>query len=220
MKDQGTGGFNGPFLNGDPNNFAYGDGTYYQASGATYSTGLATVDQFWLNDATATYANGCYWFGGYMGGNPFGSFWLTLYGENATVGIFDKFCTADANSTGVPADILGAGSSASAGDIVLSAEPVPNQPGIFFHAANAAQIPFGCSFLCATGDIVRGGVQLGAGNVASYAYDASDGARNDLGPFVGQLRRFQYWYRDPLGASACGGATFNTSNALAGTIPP
>jgi hypothetical protein len=63
LQVQGTGGFNGPFLCGDPNNYPYGDGTYYQNPGAI-GTGLGTLDQFWLNDTSGTYANGCYWFGG------------------------------------------------------------------------------------------------------------------------------------------------------------
>ena len=46
LEDQGSGGFNGPTLTGDPNNFAYGDGTYYQSSGAYAGTGLGTVDFF------------------------------------------------------------------------------------------------------------------------------------------------------------------------------
>jgi hypothetical protein len=131
-----------------------------------------------------------------------------------------KYCAANANSTGAPADIASSGgNSASSGTVSMLSAPVPNQPGIFFHAANQAQAPFGCSFLCATGNVIRGAVITGAGNLATYTYDNSD-AKHSLGAFAGQTRSFQYWYRDPMNSANCGGATFNTSNALSGTITP
>jgi len=220
LNDQGAGGFNGPFLNGDPNNYAYGDGTKYQNSGAAYGTGLGTVDQFWLTDPSLSYANGCYWFGGYTGGNPFASFWLVLDGDKDCGGNdYPKFCSANNNSTGAPADLTGSGgTSASSGTITMTSAPVPNQPGIFFHAANQNSIPFGCSFLCATGGTVRGSVTGGVANVATYTYDNSD-AKHTISTLG--TRSFQYWYRDPMNAGNCaGGATFNTSNGVTGTITP
>jgi hypothetical protein len=225
LNDQGTGGFNGPLLNGDPNNYAYGDGTYYQNSGATYATGLGTLDQFWLSNVTGgacTYVNGCYWFGGYTGGNPFGSFWLVLSGDNgAGSGTGTKYCVANANSTGAPADIVmkQKGSATGTPPYIFSASPVPNQPGIFFFANNQAQVAFGCSFLCATGGIVRGAVVSPVANRAEYTYDGTP--RHTLVGLGGQKRNFQFWYRDPMGAGMCaGGATFNTSNALNVIINP
>ncbi len=212
LDDLGAGGFNGPMLNGDPNNFPYGDGTYYQNSGATLSTGLGTQDQFWLADPSATIANGCYWFGGYPGGNPFGSWWLLLGGDNGGNDCDStKYCIATSNSTGAPADIGLAGTQ----PLALVSAPVPNQPGIFFHALNQTQLPFGNGFLCATGQIVRGAVVVGAGNVATYAYDGSD-SKHLLGAYVGQTRNFQHWYRDPMG----GGSGFNLSNALSILVGP
>jgi hypothetical protein len=220
LQDGGSGGFNGPFLDGDPNNFAYGDGTYYQAGG--YGTGLGTRDQFWISDPTATYANGCYWFGGYPAGAPFGSFSLVLGGKSGGGGgPGTKYCVANNNSTGNPADLSSAGSaSSSAGNLTLTSAPVPNQNSIFFHAANQAQVPFGCSFLCATGNIIRGAIVLASSNSASYTYNNSD-AKHNLGGFVGQTRNFQHWYRDPMGAGSCAsGDTFNTSNAMSIAILP
>ncbi len=70
-----------PLLAGDPNNYAYGDGTYYQNSGASSATGLGTLDQFWLSDAAATISNGCYWMEGYTKYQPFSSFYLKMYGD-------------------------------------------------------------------------------------------------------------------------------------------
>ncbi len=131
-------------------------------------------------------------------------------------GVGTKYCTANANSTGSPADIGASGSSSSsAGDLTLDAAPVPNQNGIFFHGMNQSQVPFGNGFMCTTGDITRGAVVLGAGNAATYTYDNSD-AKHSLAAYVGMTRNFQYWFRDPMG----GGAFFNTSNAISIAITP
>jgi hypothetical protein len=177
-------------------------------------TGLGTDDWFWETGSAGT---------GTAGGSAFAfetpgitwnfgadNFSLKLCGgsEFAT-----KYCTANSNSTGSPADLAASGSnSSSAGDLTLTSAPVPNQNSIFFHAANQAQLPFGNGFLCATGGIVRGAVVQGVANSASYTYDNSN-AKHSLSGFVGQTRNFQHWFRDPMG----GGAFFNTSNAL--TIP-
>jgi hypothetical protein len=125
-------------------------------------------------------------------------------------GVGTKYCTANPNSTGLPADLAASGSASSAaGDLLLDALPVPNQNGIFFHGQNQVQVPFGNGFLCAAGNIIRGAVVLGAGNQASYLYDNSDN-KHSLAGFVGSTRNFQYWFRDPMG----GGALYNTSNGM------
>jgi hypothetical protein len=221
LNDGGAGGFNGPFLDGDPNNVPYGDGTYYQNTASTYGTGLDTRDQFWLSDTSGAVANGCYWFGGYTSGNPFGSWSVIIRGKSGGGGPGTKYCVANNNSTGAPADLSSSGSaSASAGNLTLTSAPVPNQNSIFFHAANQAQVPFGCSFLCATGNIIRGAIVLASSNSASYTYDNSD-TKHNLGGFVGATRNFQHWYRDPMGAGSCAsGDTFNTSNAISIGILP
>ncbi len=127
-----------------------------------------------------------------------------------------KYCTANPNSTGSPADLEASGSpSSGAGDLLLTSMPVPNQNGIFFHGANVVQIPFGNGFLCTNGGIARGAIVMGVGNVATYFYDNSD-AMHSLAAFIGSTRNFQHWFRDP----AAGGAFFNTSNAMAIAIAP
>ena len=124
--------------------------------------------------------------------------------------VWTKYCVANANSTGSPADISASGTaSSSAGDLVLMSSPVPNQPGIFFHAANQIQTSFGNGFLCAGGGLSRGLVVMGSGNSASYAYDNSV-PRRSLSAHIGSQRNFQHWFRDPMG----GGAGHNTSNGL------
>jgi hypothetical protein len=221
LADGGSGGFNGPLLGADPLVDPYGDGTYYQNSAATDGSGLDTRDQHWLSDPSFTLPNGCYWFGGYAhGGPPFASFYTVLRGKNAGGDVGTKYCAANANSAGAPADLSAAGSASSgAGDLALTSAPVPNQNSIFFHAANQAQIPFGCSFLCATGNITRSAITPGVGNAATYTYDNSD-TKHSLGGFVGVTRNFQHWFRDPMGAGTCGGQTFNTSNAISIAVLP
>ncbi len=131
-------------------------------------------------------------------------------------GLGSKYCTANANSTGSPADLSASGSASSgAGDLTLTSAPVPNQNSIFVHGMNQSQTPFGNGFMCTTGDITRGAVVLAAGNTATYTYDNSD-AKHSLAAFIGMTRNFQHWFRDPMG----GGALFNTSNAMSITIQP
>ena len=133
-----------------------------------------------------------------------------------TSAVGTKYCTANANSTGSPADISAFGSSSSsAGNLTLESAPVPNQPGIFFHGANQTNTPFGNGRLCAGGNLKRGSVVSASGNLAFYTYDNSTN-RRDLSAHIGSTRNFQHWYRDPMG----GGAQFNTSNGIAiGVLP-
>lgn len=124
----------------------------------------------------------------------------------------EKYCQANPNSTGAPADISAAGSSSiAANDLTLTSEPVPDQPGIFFYADNQNRVPFGNGFLCATGNIVRSAPQIASGNTISLSYDTLA-----EGWVSGQTVHFQHWYRDP----AAGGANFNTSNAISVTFTP
>ncbi len=127
-----------------------------------------------------------------------------------------KYCTANLNSTGSPADLSASGSSSSSvGNLTLTSAPVPNPNGIFFHGTGQVQNPFGNGFLCTAGGIVRGAVTPGVGNVATYTYDNS-GAKHSLAAFVGSTRHFQHWFRDPAG----GGSFFNLSNAVSIAVTP
>ncbi len=139
-----------------------------------------------------------------------------IFVRDRAAAIGTKYCVANPNSTGAPADLWGAGSASSgAGDLRLTSLPVPNQNGIFFHGANPSQVSFGNGFLCTTGGLVRGVVVMGVGNAATYLYDNSD-AKHSLAAFIGSTRNFQHWFRDPT----AGGAFFNTSNAMAIAIAP
>jgi hypothetical protein len=63
--------------------------------------------------------------------------------------------------------------------------------------------------------VKRSAIVGGSGNVATYVYDNSD-ARHSLSAHVGSNRKFQYWFRDPMG----GGAGFNTSDGVSIDILP
>ncbi len=139
-----------------------------------------------------------------------------IFVRDQSSGVGWKYCTANANSTGAPANLGATGSaSSSASNLVLSSSSVPNQNGLFFHGSNQAQLPFGNGVLCTTGGLVRGAVVIGVGNVATYTYDNTD-PLHSVAAFVGITRYFQYWFRDPLG----GGAMFNTSDAMSIVILP
>jgi len=195
-----AGGYAGPLLNGDPRNFPYGDGTYYQASSLSTASGLGIQDQFYLIDTTGILANGCYWFGGYAAGNPFSAWWVVLFGDNQGGAPCTSVCQSNPSSAGAGAEIEVA--SAVGTTWTFAAEPVPNQPGIFFHAPNSIRIPFGFGFLCAGGGIVRLLPPVVAtGNRAEKTVDVSG---------LAGTRYFQFWYRDP----ASGAPAFNTSNAI------
>jgi hypothetical protein len=81
--------------------------------------------------------------------------------------------------------------------------------------ANATQVPFGNGLLCASGNLRRGDIVVAINNTATISYDNSTPKRS-LTAFVGTNRKFQNWFRDPMG----GGASFNTSNAVAIDILP
>lgn len=128
-----------------------------------------------------------------------------------------NFCSTNANSTGSPADISITGStSVSSNNVTLLAQPVPNQPGIFFYSGGqtngGAGVPFGNGIRCAgngSNQIIRLGVAFASGGVLSQPLDI-----DSLPPVgaitVGSEWFFQAWFRDPLG----GGSAFNLSDGL------
>ena len=85
-----------------------------------------------------------------------------------------NFCSSTPNSTGSPALISATGSdSVSANDIVLFAQPVPNQPGIFFYGPEQIAVPFGNGTLC-----------VGQGALGDLRVDLGQGATRELPPGV------------------------------------
>ena len=127
-----------------------------------------------------------------------------------------RYCVSGVNSTGGPARIHPWGStSASAANLRLRVESVPDRSGVFLHGPGTARRPFGNGTLCVGGALVRGATVLPSGGQAEYVYDASD-AQHSLGAFAGTTRHFQYWFRDP----AAGGARFDASDAITIVIRP
>jgi len=112
-----------------------------------------------------------------------------------------KVCQSNPTSVGPGASIEYKGEVAP-GVHRFSAEPVPNDNGIFFHGATLIRVPFGHGFLCAGGGLVR---------VLPPVLAMGNRAEKDVAipPGMG-LRYWQYWFRDP----AAGGPAFNTTNAL------
>lgn len=104
--------------------------------------------------------------------------------------------------------------------LVLHAmQSTPNQPGIFFLGNNAvsggAGAAFGDGLRCAGGNVCR--VQVVSAN-ASGAASSTISIAADCGLAPGDLRRMQWWYRDPV-LSPCG-AKFNLSNGVEATWGP
>lgn len=105
-------------------------------------------------------------------------------------------------------------SSVSADDLGIDASNLlPGQPALLFAGDNALNggdgLPFGDGLRCVGGNVERLGVrQPDAQGAASWG----PGIASQGGLCAGQTKRFQVWYRDPVG-SPCG-AGFNLSHGL------
>ena len=119
------------------------------------------------------------------------------------------------NSTGAGGLIDATGSgSVGADDLVARVAQLPaNQNGLVYCGLNASQLPFGDGHRCVGGGIVRFPVK-NSGPGGSFA---QTGIASFLGLSPGETRRFQGWYRDPMGP--CGSA-FNLTNALSVVFAP
>ncbi len=135
--------------------------------------------------------------------------------------VISSYCTSSPNSFGPGATAYTAGStSITANDLVLNAFGVPpGVPGLFYYGPLQTSIPFGDGVRCVDGTPTRMAATFasGLGEVTSPVdftappFDSGQG-------FVtaGDVRNFQFWYRDFLG----GPAGFNTSDALQITFCP
>ena len=128
------------------------------------------------------------------------------------------YCATNPNSSGFPADLIGNGSpSIGTEDLVLTCSSLPsNVFGLFFYGPNPANAPFGDGVRCVGGSLQRMSV-MGTGPLGVVNRPIR---QSSLPPHrqmsVGELRRFQFWFRD----TAAGGAGFNTSNAVAVHFTP
>jgi hypothetical protein len=113
------------------------------------------------------------------------------------------------------AGLAGAGSPCVGDDdfVLTVRDSRPDHPGLFFQAADAAAggagAPFGDGLRCAVGDVLRlEAVTADSDGAASSSRSISAAA----GLVAGDVRRYQWWYRDP-GVSPCQ-SEFNLSNGL------
>ena len=209
---QGADPFTGSILAGDPNSASFGSGT---KSGWGFPTGVGTglgqEDHFWVEDVVVP--SGCYDLGGYPA-SPWAGLYCRLFGTDVSDDLSTHYpCAATLNSTGSPAHLSVTGSASVAdANFVLGAEPVPNQPGIFYYGTTQISVPFGNGVRCVGGSVQRLGISFASGN--RLTRQAS--AELILYGAVGLTRHFQAWFRDPQG----GGLSFNFSDASTITILP
>lgn len=228
----------GPYIAGDPFGITsgvacpYGDGTTWSGN-TNAGTGVGSDDVF-ETDAAGVFG-GCWFFGGYLSGAPYASFYMQAIGDAAGAPTLTgvAYCFGDGAGTACPCGnnndgsngqagcangvnagggaLTGAGNPSVSNDtVVLTATGVqPNQPGLFFRADNAVNtglgITFGDGLRCAGGALVRLGVV-----VSNASGSASSTAPMLAGLAAGDVKRFQYWYRNPAG-SPCG-SQFNLTN--------
>ena len=146
-------------------------------------------------------------FGGFKNNNFFNDTWEYGLGE------VSNYCTPTVNSTGSASTISAIGStSVGANNLVLTADNLPSEPGIFIAGPMHAQIPFFNGLLC----IHPSGLQrFSAINVPSsgsitQAVDIVTSAPGGLDVVVGSSYHYQRWNRDPAG----GGGNANFSDGL------
>ncbi len=153
---------------------------------------------------------------------PRGEFWSTFIAEmgydEAPCGSVANFCSTSPNSVGAGSLISATGSPfIAANDFgVATAGNPPSEYGVFFMGLEETSAVFGDGFLCVSGGITRYPVvQSDASGVASMLVDTT--LPPALSKIVaGATWKWQYWYRDPMGA----GSGFNLSNGLSVTYCP
>jgi hypothetical protein len=215
----------GLLLTGDPLNAPFGAGTdaAWGFAPGPNGTGLDEVDQFFVGDTTNASNNGCYWFGGYVNNHIWGGHWHQLIGDDNSGVPGSNYCTASLNSTGCASIITATGSaSISANDLVLTANSLPTQPGIFIAGPTQAAVPLYCSTLCiGFGGLQRFGnaAQAGADGTITENVDYATSAPGGLNVMAGVTMNYQRWNRDPAGAGTCPGpGTPNTTATFSDAV--
>ena len=257
-----TGGFQGSILAGDPGAAAGGAGTYNippgtdTVFGTPCGTGLDNQDYFYLNvdgtvnggtpppacAAQGAGSTGCYWFGGYVAGNPnstppvnavpFAGMYFTIEanGGCGCTGNVTVYCTSKTASNGCVPVIGSTGTpdaNAGSGFIVTTSKVVNNKNGVHFYStAGLLGAPFQGGFLCVKAPIKRLPVQNSgsagpacgtATNSGSLVTDFNVRIASGIDPnlVAGAFVGIQSWFRDPASPSTTG-----LSNALNFTICP
>ncbi len=257
-----TAGFAQPdgfIIMAEPATGGYGACSYSIACGTdaifgnTCGTGLDTWDASWINVdgapvGIATPSAGCpnsvgpiagtncYYFGGYVAGNPFASYWMVM---KARGGVSPVYCTARTTSCGtVPSVAAPAGPldiGAAAGSYTVTNGPCPDSPlglvGILIHTFNGGNptppfIAFG--FLCINAPQFRGpATSNNAGGAppcdSVYSWDFQsyvNANAGTMGLVAGNTLDFQPWSRDPANTVNPPGGNANLSNAMGTTLIP
>jgi len=145
-------------------------------------------------------------------GAPFNILW-DLGVDNIRVGqgsVGSNYCTSGPNSTGSASVISASGSSSLAqNNLVLSAGPMDDEPGIFFFGTAQLNTPFGNGTRCVGGTVFRLPPSFATGNTLTRAVDLGAAPANVI--TIGSIWNFQAWFRDPAG----GGVGFDLSDGLA-----
>jgi len=225
----------GPLIAGDPLGLfnsscgTWGDGTTFAGSNPNVSgTGIGALDQFESNQPL----EGCFFFGGYGGTNPFASFYMRLSGDGVANPGSNGYCFGDGSSgacpcgnAGNPGQGCGNSTGTQGARLVASGTPsisndtiqfgvsgVPgSKPGVLIRGINQVTMPSGDGLLCASGQSGRSQVVVtsASGNATISDYSGSPFGLASYGP--GVVANYQFWYRDPQ--STCTGAGFNFTNA-------
>ena len=117
--------------------------------------------------------------------------------------------------------LSGTGTPSLSGDtVVLHADQVTDQPGLFFQGDSSLNggsgITFGDGIRCCGTNVIRLEIVPGAGGSAETTSAISQHPQQMLS--AGDTKCYQFWYRDPVGGPC--GSTFNLSNALEVTWLP
>jgi hypothetical protein len=124
-----------------------------------------------------------------------------------------NYCISAVNSTGTPSAISAVGSSSiSANDLVLTADNMPDQPGIFIAGPTANQVPFFNGFLCVAANGLQRFINTApaSGGVISEQVDIATAAQGGLNVMAGSSYFYQRWFRDPI----AGGGNANFSDGI------
>jgi len=193
-------------------------GSFPLAAGTSYWLHLRsdplTAPYFtWEGTSPATLPTGTATSLGYIWNDNSSSYWNRLQIDCTGGGVGTSYCVSTVNSTGAASTISGSGSgSISANDLILSADNLPQQPGIFIAGPSSTQIPFFNGFLCVspTGLQRFTTVSTPVGGTVSEVVDLSSSVPGGMNVAAGAPYFYQRWNRDPAG----GGGSANFSDGL------
>ncbi len=151
-----------------------GTNTYFgvpSLCGPSEATGFFTVDSWWVEDPVNPSDSNCYWFGGYVNGNPcsgllpgiFASWHLELQADTSDCSSLDisspSGCLSNPSSTGINSTMVATGSSSVVENNVTLTATIPvNSFGFFITATTPGFIanPGGSSGnICLGSDVGR-----------------------------------------------------------------